>query len=114
MDITWKLRPNTPFTSDDFLFSFTVYKDPQFPYPVSSVMVIIDQAVPELFGDQLAMAIKEESSSTPIILITGFGDLIRTAKEQSTGPDVVVSKPIRFGKFRETVASVVPVGLDFA
>src|SRR5437667_11540733 len=37
MDITWKLRPNVkwhdgaPFTSDDLLFSFTVYKDSQFP-----------------------------------------------------------------------------------
>jgi peptide/nickel transport system substrate-binding protein len=50
MDITWKLRPNvrwhdgTPFTSDDLLFSFTVYKDPQLTYPVSSVMALIDSA----------------------------------------------------------------------
>jgi peptide/nickel transport system substrate-binding protein len=37
MDTTWKLRPNirwhdgTPFTSDDLLFSFNVYKDPEVP-----------------------------------------------------------------------------------
>src|SRR3954470_16487029 len=35
MDTTWKLRPNVkwhdghPFTSDDLLFSFQVYKDPE-------------------------------------------------------------------------------------
>jgi len=37
MDTTWKLRPNvkwhdgTPFTSDDLLFSYNVYKDPEVP-----------------------------------------------------------------------------------
>ena len=35
MDVTWKLRPNvrwhdgTPFTSDDMLFSYQLYKDPE-------------------------------------------------------------------------------------
>ncbi len=37
MDTIWRLRPNikwhngTPFTADDMLFSFTVYKDPEIP-----------------------------------------------------------------------------------
>jgi peptide/nickel transport system substrate-binding protein len=37
MDTTWKLRPNvkwhdgTPFTAEDMLFSFNVYKDPEIP-----------------------------------------------------------------------------------
>ena len=69
-------------------------------------VVITDCAMPELFGDELAEAIKQLVPSMPVILITGFGNLLRAAEEGTTGADVVVSKPIRFGKFRETLASV--------
>ena len=46
MDLTWKLRPNirwhdgVPFTSQDLLFTYTLYKDPE---------------LPTLFAGQLAM-----------------------------------------------------------
>src|SRR6266545_8383565 len=42
-------------------------------------LVVTDCAMPGLFGDQLAAAIKELAPDTPIILITGFGDLMRAA-----------------------------------
>ena len=70
-------------------------------------VALTDYAMPELFGDQLAAAIKEASPLTPVILLTGFGNLIQDAAPRSAGPDIVVSKPIRLSKFRETLASVV-------
>jgi DNA-binding NtrC family response regulator len=70
-------------------------------------VVVTDCAMPELFGDQLAAAIKELSPRTPVILITGFGDLMRQAEEHPGGVDVVISKPFRLSHFRETLASVV-------
>ena len=36
-------------------------------------VVVTDCAMPELFGDQMAAAIKELSPQTPVILITGLG-----------------------------------------
>jgi len=68
-------------------------------------LVVTDCAMPKLFGDELATMIKLESPHTPIILITGFGELMREAATEPNGPDLVVSKPIRFSKFRETIAS---------
>ncbi len=63
--------------------------------------------MPEIFGDELAAIIKAEKPTIPITLITGFGDLMRAAEQRPLGADLVVSKPIRFGKFRETVALVI-------
>ena len=71
-------------------------------------VVVTDCAMPELFGDKLAVAIKELSPETPVILITGFGDLMRQAQESPNGVDVIVSKPFRLSHFRETLASVLP------
>src|SRR5205823_14714426 len=64
-------------------------------------LVVTDCAMPELFGDQLAATIKREEPTMPVILITGFGELQRAAADQPGGPDIVVSKPIRFNAFRE-------------
>lgn len=50
MVTTWKLRANvkwhdgTPFTSDDLLFSFRVYKDPLMPYNGGSVFALMADA----------------------------------------------------------------------
>ena len=44
MDTTWKLRPNikwhdgVPFTSDDLVFSYNVYKDPDVPTAVGAAL----------------------------------------------------------------------------
>jgi DNA-binding NtrC family response regulator len=69
-------------------------------------VVVTDCAMPEMFGDKLAEAIKELSPLTPIILITGFGDLMRQAQENPRAVDVILSKPFRLSQFRETLASV--------
>src|SRR5205814_8251774 len=50
MDTIWKLRPNIkwqdgePFTSDDLLFSFNVYKDPQVPTREGPTLALMESA----------------------------------------------------------------------
>jgi peptide/nickel transport system substrate-binding protein len=50
MQLTWKLRRDvkwhdgTPFTSDDLLFSFGVYKDPDMAHPYTGQTRLIDSA----------------------------------------------------------------------
>ena len=70
-------------------------------------LVVTDCAMPQLFGDELAALIKAVAPATPVILITGFGDLMESALERPARADVVVSKPIRLSAFRETIASLV-------
>jgi signal transduction histidine kinase/ActR/RegA family two-component response regulator len=69
-------------------------------------LVITDRAMPELNGDQLAAAIKAQSPTTPVILLTGFGDLMEAVGDVPTGVDSVVSKPVRLADLWRAVAQV--------
>jgi CheY-like chemotaxis protein len=69
-------------------------------------LVITDRAMPEVGGDQLAAMVKEVSPDTPIILLTGFGDLMNAAGEKPDGVDMVVKKPIRLATLREVLAKM--------
>jgi CheY-like chemotaxis protein len=69
-------------------------------------MVITDRAMPEMGGDQLAAMVKEHAPDTPVVLLTGFGDLMNAAGEKPDGVDLVVKKPIRLSTLREVLAKM--------
>jgi len=77
-------------------------------------VVITDRAMPEMGGDQLAAMVKEQAPSTPVVLLTGFGDLMNAAGEKPDGVDLVVKKPIRLSTLREVLAKMTegPSGAD--
>jgi DNA-binding NtrC family response regulator len=56
-------------------------------------LVITDQAMDGLSGEQLAGAIKQSSPTTPVIMLTGFGDLMKASGTNPEHVDYVVSKP---------------------
>jgi signal transduction histidine kinase/ActR/RegA family two-component response regulator len=72
----------------------------------SFAVVITDRAMPEMGGDQLATMVKEQAPSTPVVLLTGFGDLMNAAGEKPDGVDLVVKKPIRLSTLREVLAKM--------
>ena len=47
-----------------------------------------------------------EAPSTPVVLLTGFGDLMNAAGEKPDGVDLVVKKPIRLSTLREVLAKM--------
>src|SRR6185503_18913299 len=57
-------------------------------------LVLTDRAMPEMGGDQLATTIKQISPTKPIIMLTGFGDLMTVKGERPPSVDAVVSKPV--------------------
>ncbi len=61
------------------------------PYDV----VITDLGMPDMNGRQVARTIKAESPNTPIIMLTGWGSMMRDDGETIPGVDVVVNKPPR-------------------
>ena len=69
-------------------------------------IVITDRAMPEMSGDHLAEAIKARSPSTPIILLTGFGDIMLAKGDTPSTVDLIVAKPVTMGSLREAVAKV--------
>lgn len=69
-------------------------------------VVITDRAMPGINGDQLAAAINRSSPETPVIMLSGFGAMMRTAGEQPPGVNLVLSKPVILDELREGLVAV--------
>jgi CheY-like chemotaxis protein len=67
-------------------------------------LVVTDRGMPEMTGDQVAAAMKEIRPETPIILTTGFGDLMQVTGDRPPAVDEIVSKPVRMAALRDAVA----------
>ena len=71
-------------------------------------VVITDRGMPEMSGDQMAASIKRTAPTKPVILLTGFGDLILAAGEKPAGIDSVISKPVTAAALRKALADIIP------
>lgn len=69
-------------------------------------LVLTDRAMPEINGDQLAAEIKKISPRQPVVLLTGYGDLMNGAGELPAGVDLIVGKPFTLNSLREAIAHV--------
>jgi len=57
-------------------------------------VVITDRAMPIMTGDELALAVKESSPTTAVLMITGMGDAMERLDQHPDGVDVVLAKPV--------------------
>lgn len=64
-------------------------------------VVITDRAMPGMNGDQLAVALKRMRPDMPVILLTGFGDMMEAGGERPTGIDVILAKPPTLAAVRQ-------------
>jgi DNA-binding NtrC family response regulator len=71
-------------------------------------LVITDRAMPEMGGDELASMVKVLAPATPVLMLTGFGDLMEAADQQPEGVDLVIPKPTTLARLRLAVATLVP------
>ena len=69
-------------------------------------LVVTARAMPEMNGDQLAAAVKELAPDNPVIMMTGFGDIMEATGERPSGVDLVVSKPVTLATLRDAVSKV--------
>ena len=67
------------------------------PYDV----VITDLGMPDIDGHHVARAIKTESPKTPVIMITGWGTIMKEDGEATPEVDAVVGKPPNMGELNE-------------
>jgi len=70
-------------------------------------LIVTDRSMPQMNGEQLAAAAKRLRPDTPIVLLTGFGDLMSDQGEQPEGVDLIVSKPVTLSALREAVAKLI-------
>jgi CheY-like chemotaxis protein len=68
-------------------------------------LVITDKVMPEMNGDQLAIAVKSREPETRVILLTGFGPSTED-EHQSEFIDLVVGKPASLAELRTAIARV--------
>jgi CheY-like chemotaxis protein len=69
-------------------------------------LVITDRAMPEMGGDQFAAAVKRMMPDKPVIMLTGFGELMAARGERPAAVDVVVSKPVSRSRLQQAVSQV--------
>jgi len=70
-------------------------------------VVITDLGMPHLDGRQLAQIIKKESPSTPIIMMTGWGTLMKGEGRLPPHVDGVLNKPPRINELQEILRKVI-------
>ncbi|HEX4644262.1 MAG TPA: response regulator [Verrucomicrobiae bacterium] len=68
-------------------------------------VVITDLGMPGMDGRQVAKIIKEESG-TPVIMLTGWGDIMQAEGNQPENIDAIISKPPGANQLLETLRNV--------
>ena len=69
-------------------------------------LVITDKAMPEMNGDQLAVAIKARSPEVPVLMLTGFGDSSDDSEDVSEFVDEILAKPATSAAIREAIGRI--------
>ncbi len=69
-------------------------------------LVLTDRSMPEMSGDELAIEVKRHRPKVPVVLLTGFGDLMNSEGEKPEGIDEVVAKPFTMASLTEVVTKV--------
>ena len=69
-------------------------------------LVITDMAMPKMTADKLAWEIKAIRPAMPVILCTGFSDLVDEETAKAKGISAYVTKPIIGQSFARTVRNV--------
>ena len=67
-------------------------------------LVITDRAMPEMGGDEMAATIARVAPDKPIIMLTGFGDLMDAKGEKPAGVRVILSKPVMMEQLTRAIA----------
>ena len=66
-------------------------------------LVVTDQSMPGMSGEQLARAIHETAPGTPVILLTGFGDEMQARGTLPEGICLIVGKPVSAADLRRAI-----------
>jgi CheY-like chemotaxis protein len=71
-------------------------------------VVITDLGMPHVDGRKVASSIKALSSTTPVILLTGWGQRLIAANDIPPHVDRVLSKPPRLHELRAALSELMP------
>ncbi len=75
-------------------------------------LVITDRAMPGMTGDRVAKSVKEYRPDLPVVMLTGFGDIMLQTGEQPENIDLILSKPVSVETIRMTLSRFAPIAAD--
>jgi len=67
-------------------------------------VVITDLSMPECSGLDVTRAVKKMSPTTPVVMITGWGDVMTPERMGSSGVDLVLVKPFKMERVMSVLA----------
>lgn len=70
-------------------------------------LVITDRAMPDMSGDKVAMTVKSKTPGCPVIMLTGFGNIMKEEGESPVSVDLVLGKPTDMTELINAVKSCV-------
>jgi CheY-like chemotaxis protein len=71
-------------------------------------LLVTDQEMPRMNGAALVEAIRQSGNSNPIIMLTGFGELMESSCATTDGVDLVLNKPVTSEALRSALIKVFP------
>jgi len=69
-------------------------------------LLVTDQSMPGMSGEQLARSVKERKPETRVIMLTGFGNDVMTNSNSTEGIDRVLAKPVSSDQLRKAIFEV--------
>ncbi len=68
-------------------------------------LIITDQVMPGINGQQLTAMIKARKPEIPVIMLTGFGDMMKAKGQMPAGVHALLTKPVDSRTLSEAVAA---------
>jgi YesN/AraC family two-component response regulator len=66
-------------------------------------VLITDQTMPKLSGTELASRLKDSRPALPVILISGFSQVVTGKSPEALGVEAVMMKPVNHGELITTI-----------
>jgi CheY-like chemotaxis protein len=77
-------------------------------------LVILDFEMPEMKGDQLAKIVKQRFPCLPTIMLSAYGESLRSPERPLTGVDLLLDKPFSLEMLREGIAKTLAIYTDLS
>ncbi|WP_319526255.1 cache domain-containing protein [uncultured Desulfosarcina sp.] len=74
--------------------------------PMAYDILITDMTMPKMTGDKLTRKIRQKRPDIPVILCTGYSEIMDEKKAEALGIDAFLYKPVIIGKMLETIREV--------
>jgi DNA-binding response OmpR family regulator len=71
-------------------------------------LIVTDQGMPGMTGATFVEAVREFGNSPPVVMLTGFGGLMKSSGLTPHGVDLILNKPVTRQALRSALIAIFP------